>query len=68
MYNYSIKQQPYRKTRIQLKSGKRIVGRMTSSDSLIYRIEDCIITDLNRTYKVNSIDIFKDSVKHVEVL
>ena len=68
MYNYSIKQQPYRKTRIQLKSGKRIVGRMTSSDSLIYRIEDCIITDLNRAYKVNSIDIFKDSVKFMEVL
>ena len=68
MYNYSIKQQPYRKTRIQLKSGKRIVGRMTSSDSLIYRIEDCIITDLNRTYKVNSIDIFKNSVKFMEVL
>ena len=68
MYNYSIKQQPYKKTRLTLKSGKRIVGRMTSSDSLIYRIEDCIITDLNRTYKVNSIDIFKDSVKFMEVL
>ena len=67
MYNYSIKQQPYRKTRLTLKSGKRIVGRMTSSDSLIYRIEDCIIKDLNRTYKVNSVDIFKDSVKSMEV-
>ena len=67
MYNYSIKQQPYKKTRIQLKSGKRIVGRMASSDSLIYRIEDCIITDLTRTYKVNSVDIFKDSVKYMEV-
>lgn len=67
MYNYSIKQQPYKKTRVQLKSGKRIVGRMASSDSLIYRIEDCIITDLNRTYKVNSVDIFKDSVKYMEV-
>ena len=63
----TIKQQPYKKTRLTLKSGKRIVGRMTSSDSLIYRIEDCIITDLNRTYKVNSIDIFKDSVKSMEV-
>ena len=63
----TIKQQPYKKTRIQLKSGKRIVGRMASSDSLIYRIEDCIITDLNRIYKVNSVDIFKDSVKSMEV-
>ena len=63
----TIKQQPYKKTRLTLKSGKRIVGRMASSDSLIYRIEDCIITDLNRTYKVNSVDIFKDSVNSMEV-
>ena len=70
MYNYSIKQQPYRKTRLTLNSGKRIVGRMSSSDSLIYRIEDCIIQDQYDTpaYKVNSIDIFKDSVKFMEVL
>lgn len=69
MKEYSIKQQPYRKTRIQLKSGKRIVGRMDTSDSLIYRIEDCIIQDHydTPTYKVNSVDIFKDSVKSMEV-
>ena len=65
----TIKQQPYKKTRLTLNSGKRIVGRMTSSDSLIYRIEDCIIQDHYDTpaYKVNSVDIFKDSVKSMEV-
>lgn len=70
MYNYSIKQQPYRKTRLTLKSGKRIVGKMISSDSLIYRIEDCIIQDHYDTpaYKVNSVDIFKGAVKSMEVL
>ena len=70
MKEYSIKQQPYRKTRLTLNSGKRIVGRMASSDSLIYRIEDCIIQDHydTPTYKVNCIDIFKDSVNFMEVL
>lgn len=70
MYNYSIKQQPYRKTKLTLKSGKRIVGRMITSDSLIYRIEDCIIQDHYNalTYRVNSVDIFKESVKYMEVL
>ena len=65
----TIKQQPYKKTRLTLNSGKRIVGRMTSSDSLIYRIEDCIIQDHYDTpaYKVNAVDIFKDSVKSMEV-
>lgn len=67
MIDYSVKQRPYKKTRLILNSGKRIVGRMTSSDSYMYRLEDCIITDLNRIYKVNSVDIFKDSVNSMEV-
>lgn len=67
MIDYSVKQRPYKKTRLTLNSGKEIIGRMTSSDSLMYRLEDAIIMDTNKTYKVNSVDIFKDSVNSMEV-